>query len=183
MIESSSLPDSHLQFFRSLFIKTSGNIRVQVSMHEIGNEAGMDKSTSKTVAEDLMSVGLIDIRTLSGGIGLTEEGFHEAQNQFADIVGSGGSGIKLGNHPVIGEKVGVAIMDILSDLKPRIGKLGMAYDDLTELLADIQTLEAQMRSSKPKTAIVRECLRSMQPLLTSANDTETLFRINYFLAD
>ena len=182
MTEPSLLPDSHLRFFRLLFIKTSGNIRVQVSMHEIGNEAGLDKSASKTVAEDLMSLGLIDIRTLSGGIGLTEEGVLEAQNRFADIAG-GGTGIKMGNHPVVSEKVGAAITDILNDLKPRIGEFEMAYDDLAELLADIQTLEAQMCSSKPKTAIVRECLRSMQPLLTRANASKTLFRIKSFLAD
>jgi len=151
-------------------------------MHEIGSEAGLDKSASKTVAEELMSLGLIDIRTLSGGIGLTEEGVHEAQNRFVDIA-SGGAGKKLGNHPVVGEEIVAVITDILINLKPRIGKLGMAYEDLTELLADIQTIEAQMRSSSPKTAIIRECLRSMQLSLTRAKETETLFRIKSFLAD
>ena len=152
-------------------------------MHEIGNEAGLDKSASKTVAEELMSLGLIDIRTLSGGIGLTEEGVLESQSWFADIPGISPSGITLGNQTVVGEKNGAVIMDILTGLKPRIGKLGMAFDDLTELLADIQSLEAQLRSSRPKTAIVRECFRSMLPTLARVSETETVSRIKSFLAD
>ncbi len=183
MTESSSLPDSSLQFFRSLFIKTGGDKKKQVSMHEIGNEAGLDKSASKTVAEELMSLGLIDIRTLSGGIGLTEEGVLEAQSWFSDIPGIGAAEITLGNQPIVGEKNGEVITDILTNLKPRIGKLGMAFDDLADLLADIQSLEAQMRSSRPKTAIIRECFRSMLPTLTRGSETETLSRIKSFLAD
>lgn len=183
MTEASSLPDSSLHFFRSLFIKTGGDARKQVSMHEIGNEAGLDKSASKNIAEELMSLGLIDIRTLSGGIGLTAEGVLEGKSWFADIAGSGTSGITLGSHPIVGEKNGAVITDILTGLKPRIGSLGMAFDDLTELLADIQSLEAQMRSSRPKAAIVRECFRSMLPALARGSETESLSRIKSFLAD
>jgi hypothetical protein len=183
MPEANSLPNSSLHFFRSLFIKTGADTRKQVSMHEIGNEAGLDKSASKNVAEELMSLGLIDIRTLSGGIGLTEEGVLEAQSWFADISGISSAGTTLGNHPVVGEKNSAVIMDILVCLKPRIGKLGMAFDDLTELLADVQSLEAQMRSSRPKSAIVRECFRSMLPVLARSNETETLSRIKTFLED
>jgi len=183
MMETSSLPESTLHFFRSLFIKTGGDTQKQVSMHEIGNEAGLDKSASKNIAEELMSLGLIDIRTLSGGIGLTVEGILEAQSWFADAPGIGASGITLGNHPVVGEKTGAVITDILTILKPRIGKLGTGFDELTELIADIQSLEAQMRSPRPKTAIIRECFRSMLPTLTCSSETETTSRIKSFLTD
>ena len=183
MTEASSLPDSSLNFFRSLFIRTGGDTKKQVSMHEIGNEAGLDKPASKNIAEELMRLGLIDIRTLSGGIGLTAEGVLEAQGWFTDITGIGATGITLGNHPVVGEKNSAVITDILVNLKPRIGKLDMAYDDLTELLADIQSVEAQMRSSRPKTAIVRECFRTMLPTHTLSSETEMLTRIKSFLAD
>jgi len=143
----------------------------------------MDKSASKNIAEELMSMGLIDIRTLSGGIGLTAEGALEAQSWFAGIIGTSSAGITLGNHPVVGEKNGSVITDILTELKPRVGKLGMNFEDLTELIADIQSIEAQMRSSRPKTAIIRECLRSMLPTLTRSSETETTSRIISFLAD
>lgn len=183
MTEASTLPESSLHFFRSLFIKTGGDTKKQASMQDIGNEAGLDKSASKMIAEELMSLGLIDIRTLSGGIGLTEEGVNEAQGWFSDIAGIGPAGLTLGKDPVVGEKIGAIITDILTDLKSRIGKLGMAFDDMTELLADIQCLEAQMRSSRPKTAIVRECFRSILPALARCSETETRSRIESFLAD
>jgi hypothetical protein len=183
MTEASSLPDTSLNFFRALFIKTGGNPDKQVSMHDIGNEAGLDKSATKNISEDLMSLGWIDIRTLSGGIGLTADGILEAQSRFTDIPGNGTAEMTLGKHPVVGGKNGAVITDILTDLKPRIGKLGMAYDDLTELIADIQSLEAQMRSSRPKTAIIRECFRSMLPTLARSSETQTQARIKSFLAD
>jgi hypothetical protein len=183
MTEVNTLSDSSLHFFRSLFIKSGGDTKKQVSMHDIGNEAGLDKSATQTVAEELMSLGLIDIRTLSGGIGLTEEGAIDAQKWFADISGNSIAATKLGNRPVVGEKIGEIITDILTGLKARIGKLGMDFDDLTALLADIQSAEAQMRSPRPKTAIVRECFRSMLSTLASRGETEILSRIESFLAD
>ncbi|MFH0998415.1 MAG: hypothetical protein V1844_23405 [Pseudomonadota bacterium] len=147
MTEASSLPDSSLLFFRSLFMKTGGDKKKQVSMYAKrssgGNEAGLDKSASKIVAEELMSLGLIakrsSGRTLAGGIGLTEEGVLEAQDWFADIPGINAAGMTIGNHPVIGGKISTVSTDILTNLKPRVGKIGMTFDDLTELLADIQS--------------------------------------------
>jgi hypothetical protein len=183
MTEASSLPDSSLHFFRSLFVKTGGDIKKQVSMHDIGNEAGLDKPASKMIAEELMSLGLIDIRTLSGGIGLTEDGILEAQRWFADIPGAGPAGMTLGKGSVVSEKAAVCITEILNGLKPLIGGLGMTYDNLTELLADIQTLEAQMRSPKPKTLIAGECLRAIRTALAGSGETEMSARIRSFLAD
>ena len=183
MTETSALPDSSLRFFRALFVKTGGDTQKQVSMQDIGNESGLDKSASKNIAEELMSLELIDIRTLSGGIGLTEEGVNAAQRWFADISGISTAAMTLGNLPVVGEKNGAIILEILTGLKHRIGKLGMEFDDLTEVLADIQSLDAQMRSSRPKTAIVRECFRSMLPALARSSETETLSRIKSFLED
>jgi hypothetical protein len=182
MTVTSVLPDSSLYFFRLLFIKTGGDTQKQVSMHEIGNEAGMDKPVSKSTAEELMSLGLIDIRTLSGGIGLTAEGVLEAKSCFADISGSNAIG-SLGNRPIVEEKIGAIVMEILTQVKHKIGKLGLSYENLTEILADTQSLEAQMRSPRPKTAIVRECFRSMLPLLKSSGETETHNRISAFLQD
>lgn len=152
-------------------------------MHDIGNEVGLDKTASKSVSEELMSLGLIDIRTLSGGIGLTEEGLTEARNLFADIAGTGSSFTTLGKHPVIGEKVAPAVIDTINHLKIMVGKLGLAYDDLTELIADIQTIDAQMRSSRPKTAIVRECFRSIQTSIGRTDETDMFNRIKSFLSE
>ena len=73
MTSADNLPESSLLFFKSLFLKTGGEIQKQVSMHDIGNACGLDKAASRMIAEELMSLGLIDIRTLSGGIGMTDE--------------------------------------------------------------------------------------------------------------
>ena len=128
-----------------------------------------------------MSYGLIDIRTLSGGIGFTAEGMTEAQKLFADQSGDAGSGITLGNQLIINPKTDAVISDILNSLKANAGKMGLNFEDLSELMADIQTVVAQLRSPKPKTAILRECFRSMMPILVNSDETRELSRIKSLL--
>jgi hypothetical protein len=62
---------------------------------------------------------------------------------------------------------------LTAEIKGDTGRLGLEFDQLNELVADIKTIETQLTSTRPKTAIVRECFRSLKDLLarTSATDT------------
>ena len=68
------------------------------------------------------------------------------------------------------------------DLKARIGMHKDDYESLTELIADVKTLDAQLMSSRPKTAIVREILRSIRGQLED-RDPDLSIRIGTFLGD
>jgi hypothetical protein len=59
--------------------------------------------------------------------------------------------------------------------------LGMDRDTAStvaqELMADLKTTEAQLASSRPKTAIIRECLRSVLGVVENAKDSRIPGRI------
>ncbi len=54
-------------------------------------------------------------------------------------------------------------------LKLEVGSRSWHFDALNDLMADLKTIEAQLLSSRPKTAIIRECLRSIAGILSSAS--------------
>jgi len=49
-------------------------------------------------------------------------------------------------------------------------------------MADLKTIDAQMISPRPKTAIIRECFRSMKVTLEKAGNTGSLEEIDQLLA-
>jgi hypothetical protein len=66
---------------------------------------------------------------------------------------------------------------VVAELKNQTGSFGLDFDTLGELMADIKTMEAQLDSSRPKTAIIRACLGSVLDLLEKANDSRMAGRI------
>ena len=180
--DTSLLSDAAGLFFKALFQKTDGNASRQISMYDIGHEAGLDKAAAARIAEELMTLGLIDIRTLSGGVGLTEEGCLEGQRQFTENAGISSDRISLGNQPVLSAAVRTAVEDALASIKLQLGNAAPGFDDLAELIADIRTIDAQLASPKPKTAIVRECLISMAPVLSRCSEPRLAVRVNTLLS-
>jgi hypothetical protein len=69
------------------------------------------------------------------------------------------------------------------ELKSQAGNLGLNFDGLSELMADLKTIDAQMGSSRPKTAIIRECLRSIKEVLENLADNDSLLKIRDLLGE
>lgn len=63
------------------------------------------------------------------------------------------------------------------ELKNLTGTLAQDDEILAELMADLKTIDAQLGSSRPKTAIIRACLFSVLSVLKNAGDHETAGRI------
>ncbi len=146
------------KFLEALYRQAGGDPGVQVSMYEVGAALGLDREASTTAAQDLMGAGLAEIRTLSGGIGLTGEGaalFDEA---------SGPRGLSLGKDPVLDAPRIEAVQSATAQIRSAVASLGVPYDTLSDLVADLRTIEAQLTSSRPKTGVVRACLQSASRL-------------------
>ena len=73
-MNNSELDESGQQFLIQLFEQTGGDSSAQASMYDVGEGLGLDRDTSLRVAETLMGLELVEIRTLSGGIGISTEG-------------------------------------------------------------------------------------------------------------
>ncbi|MBF0119696.1 MAG: hypothetical protein HQK79_12730 [Desulfobacterales bacterium] len=167
-------------FLIELYKRTKGNTSLKMSMFDIGDDLGLEKSYTSRVAETLIGNGLIDIRTLSGGIGLTSEGLNFI-NEKTGMSNDTQSCIKLCDEPVLIEVQIQAVKKVIDDLNQQAGSLGLNYSSLIELTADIKTADSQLTSSKPKTDIIRACLISIQNILKEHNKTNNFETIKLLI--
>ena len=72
-------------FIVELYHRTQGDGSVKVSMFDIGESLGLDRKLCLRTAEELIGTGLVEIKTLSGGIGITADGVVEAQGLGASL--------------------------------------------------------------------------------------------------
>jgi len=173
----SDLDDFAQQFLIQLFEQTKGDVSIQVSMYDIGELLGMDRDTASGVAQELMGRQLAEIRTLSGGIGISAQGSAKIQESMEPLVSGGSASANLGKAPVLNAGLQRAVGQVVSELKNQTGSLGLDFDALGELMADLKTMEAQLNSSRPKTAIIRECLRSILGVMETAKNRQIVDRL------
>ncbi len=150
------------QFLETLFYQTGDDADAQISMYDVGAAMGLDREQSTATAEDLMAEGLLEIRTLSGGVGLSDEG-RALFSQEAD--GQAGSqDDRLGEDSPMDQRQCELVEKTLTLLKADVGEQHYAYETLTEMIADVRSIEAQLISPRPKTAVVRACLEGLRDL-------------------
>lgn len=171
------MKETDQSFLTLLYEKTRNDASIQVSMYDIGAEIGLEKNNAQRVAEELIGLDFVEIRTLAGDIGITPKGLQEIEKINGFSITSSSDAVTLGTSTVLEEKVWRAVDHICAKLKCRAGNLGLAFDPLSELLADLKTIDAQMMSARPKTAIVRECFKSISATLKQIGDDESITAI------
>jgi hypothetical protein len=72
---------------------------------------------------------------------------------------------RLGSSRIIDQSACQAVERVCDGIKAQAGTLGLDFDTLAEVMADLKTIAAQLGSSRPKTAVVREGLRSLEDVL------------------
>ena len=149
------------QFLATLNKMTEGEPTRQVSMYSVGESMGLDRDNASKTAEILIGNGLAEIKTLSGGIGITES----AASELKDLAGDARAEEGLSALPLapILDATGLRSVDIaVTTIKQSINELGLNFDAIAGIVADIKTIEAQLASPTPKTAIIRECFVSLK---------------------
>ncbi len=170
-------------FLVELFKRTKGDTDATTSMYDIGEALGLDRQAASKVAEDLIGMQLIEIRTLSGGVGITEAGVEEAVKHGAEPASPKGGHIVLGEGPVINDAERQGVEQVVAEIKIAAGGLNLDFDALSELAADIKTIDVQMTSPRPKTAVFRECCRSLNHILKKTEAHEILDRLRDLLGE
>jgi hypothetical protein len=173
----SELDDVLQQFLLTLFEQTNGDTSVQVSMYDVGELLGMDRDTASSVAQELMGQQLAEIRTLSGGIGISADGSARVQELVGPAASHSSESESLGTAPVLTPGGRQTVEQVVIELKNLAGSLGLDFDSLGELMADLKSMEAQLESPKPKTEIMRECLRSILGVVKPSQETQIAGRI------
>jgi hypothetical protein len=181
MMKSDDIDAAGQQFLIQLYEKTKGDPTAQVSMYDIGAELGLERDAASSVAQELIGSMLVEIKSLSGGIGISADGSHMARKLTEPAISASDELVVLDDSPIINPAGRQVVEQIVSELKNQAGSLGQDFDTLSELMADLKTIDAQMESSRPKTAIIRECLFSVLSVLKNAGDNETSNRIRVLL--
>jgi hypothetical protein len=159
------LSENSRRFLETLIDHTGGDTTAQRSMFDIGAAVGLDRDESAAIAQDLMGRGLVDIRTLSGGIAISQSTADLVADESPQAIPTG-----LGNGNVLDGPAAEAVERVLADLKAAVGALGVPYEKMADIVADIRTAEAQLTSSAPKIAVIRECLTALKRLSGSLPD-------------
>lgn len=157
--------DTRQAFLFKLADATQSDPERQASMYDIGQSLGLDRNQSQRLVEDLVAEGFVEIRSLSGGVGLTSSGA-EVADKTTGSAEAGGD--RISGEPILTESDQTVINSILVHLHSQAGELSWNFDLLTDLMADIKTIDAQLKSNRPKLAIIRECFRSIHTVLDLA---------------
>jgi hypothetical protein len=162
------LSEDEKLFLIKMIEETNGETGAQMSMFDIGGAVGLDHDSAGKIGEELIGWGLVEVRTLSGAIGLTESGIEEGRRLGAGPEGPGGADIRLGAAPVVEDAIRDRVEQLVAGIKGRINELKIDFESMAELTADLRTLDAQLASPRPKTAVIRECFLSAVAVLEKA---------------
>lgn len=150
-----------------LYSMAQGDPLVQVSMYEVGEILGLEKAEAGTLAEALFIEGYAELKTLSGGIGITRQGLAALDMK---INYQGDEALQLGSGPVMEDQGKESLGKILGEIKAFMEGGKTPYVQLEEMVMDIKTIEIQMLSPQPKTGIIREILRSIAKCLAAGDE-------------
>ena len=175
--------DTLNQFVVELYLQTKGDPSNTVSWYDIGESMGLDREGSSHAAEDIIGTGLAEIKTLNGGITITDDGIDEAQKLGASLGAGISANPTLGDDPILDENSSQAVEQIAGGLKNRMGEKNWGFDTLSELMADLKSIDAQLSSPHPKTAVIRECFLSIMGILEKENDADNLTQVRTFLGE
>jgi len=146
-------------YLYELYTRTKGDPQVQVSMYEVGGSLGLERNEARKMAEDLFIDGYAELKTLAGGIGITSQGL-----EFLDVkivLQPDNEAPSLGSNTILEVQGKEAVEKIIGGIKESLTGNSKAYIKLEEMVIDIKTIEVQMLSPNPKTAVIREILRSL----------------------
>lgn len=144
-------------YLHELNTMTGSDPDVQVSMYDVGAALGLDENTAGQLAETLFMGGYAELKTLSGGIGITAMGL----DSLGLKVALDHDALSLGTDPILAGQGLETVVTILAEIKTHLASVPGSYDPLEEVVLDIKTIEVQMLSPRPKTSVIREVLRSI----------------------
>jgi hypothetical protein len=176
------------RFLNRLYEITDGDYNKFKLMWSLGEELNLSRDETLSVMNYLNTEGLARYFTLDGAVGITHTGVIEVERALSkpdtptqyfppvinilhvqSMVGSqiqqGSSSSTQTQSQSITQNDLNEIGVLLSSIKQNLTEIGLTGDANTDAEAEIQTIEAQLRSSKPKSAILRESFKTLRNLI------------------
>ena len=171
------------QFLHKLYELTEGDRSIAFDMYQIGKELDFDEDLTDKITQYLEGEGLIrnelDYLSMSHiGVREVEEAlthpdiptYYFPPINIISIKQMINSQIQQASPSVtqlitIDEDRYEEVKKIIQSLKESIDQLGLGSQQKSDLQAEIQTIEAQMSSTKPKGTFITECICSIRRIL------------------
>lgn len=189
MKDIQGLKEKRFQFIHRLYEISGGDEYYEVNEWDIGKELNFSKEEIDTITQYLLGEGLIRYTQFGGFIAITHEGIVEVENALSEpdqpshyfppvniinIKYMEGSQIQQGTIDSIQKGTFLIenenqLTEFIELLKTKLHELEISGDDESEIEADVSTIEAQIKSSRPKAGIVKECLLSIKRILEGAS--------------
>jgi hypothetical protein len=187
MVDFKEIKKNRFDFLRTLYDETGGDIWKTYFIVDIGRKLDFDPDEAEKIAQYLQDEGLIeimskdrDIRILHAGIKEVEEAM-EHPDKPTDHFPENVIHIEtmLGSQ-IVQASPGATQLNILTAddrrtieedlalLKEHLDELKLPPEQESDLRAETETIEAQMKSSKPKREVVAGAYASIKGILQSA---------------
>lgn len=151
-------PESR-SFLLELYTQTGGDTDVQVSMYDIGTAVGLEKNEAGALAESLFIQGAAELKTLSGGIGITSSGISALDMKPARPEEAS---YRLPDTPVLDTADIDRVTELINEVKSAVCCTTRDYREHEELVLDIKCLDIQLLSPRPKTRVVRTLFQAIK---------------------
>ena len=148
-------------YLQELYETTQGDTETQVSMYDIGIAMGVEKAEAGRIAEELMVQGYVELKTLAGGIGITDEGLKTLGLSPAHS-GREGDSLRLSSGPIINDADRQIIEKITHGVKREYGGQAREYAVAEQAVLDLKVIELHLLSPSPKTAVLMELFHSLE---------------------
>ena len=180
---AADLDQPQQDFLAGLIQAAEGDPGASVDMYQVGTTLGLDKEETRRLGEELIGRWLVEIKNLSGAVGVTEEGLKVAAGLGLTVVEAGPeAGEVLKTEPVAGTdlelslltpKAASALRDLAARLLAKVDTAELDQETRFELTSDLCCLTSQLGSPRPKAGVVKEVLLSLVKPLDQAQGVES----------
>jgi len=171
---------SRQRFLQELYNRAEGDFDLQISMYDLGTDLGFEKDEAAAFAQELYIEGLAEMKSLSGGMGITKKGL-KALGITVTLKKEDNS-FKLTNSPVIDEQGKETVQALLNKIRSALDSKALPFDLMEEIVIDLKTIEVQMLSPNPKTRIIREVFKFMDQNLNNFASEDLKFELQTIIA-
>jgi hypothetical protein len=174
------------QFLQKLYEVTEGSELASVNLWELGTELGFSRPETDRIDEYLTGEGLTTHIALGGSLGITHQGIVEVEAALSKPDEPSSYFPPVNNYFYVDQMIGSqiqqgtsqssqvltynandieALLKFVADMKSQLSELKLDADSQAEVQADVETIETQIKSPRPKFAAIKECLVSLRTIL------------------
>ncbi len=141
-------------FLKELYNRAGGNFEIVISMYEIGKDLGIKEDESAELGQELFIEGLAEMKTLSGGMGITGKGI-EALGMEAPLKHAA-STFRLKKYEILDDNGEKAVHRLLDRIRADLDNKACPFELMEETVIALKTIEVQMLSPRPRSSIIME---------------------------